>query len=145
MANAHIKPETRFWNNIIKTDTCWLWQGSLGNRYGALSVNNKKVLAHRFSYELHVGPIPVGLELDHLCRVPACVNPEHLEAVTHRSNVLRGESGSALAARQTHCMNGHELTPENCYEPTKENPRRCIACNRARAAPEAVRKELVTA
>lgn len=78
---------------------CWLWQGALNTKgYAVLSVGGRggrRHYAHRLSYEIHVGPIPAGLQIDHLCRVRRCVNPAHLEPVTNRENVLRG-----IAARQ---------------------------------------------
>lgn len=81
----------RFWSKVDKTDTCWLWTGS-GNPggYGLFLSNGKNQSAHRYSYKLHKGEIPAGLYLDHLCRVPACVNPDHLEPVTNRENGIRG-------------------------------------------------------
>ena len=93
---------------------CWLWiAGIAGGGYGSYWNGTKKVSAHRFSYEQTRGPIPQGLEIDHLCRQRLCVNPEHLEAVTHRENVLRGDGWTAHQARQTHCHRGHPLTPDN--------------------------------
>ena len=84
-----------FWFWVNKTDTCWLWEGNIAtNSYGLYTANfsgqRQTKRAHRLAYELMVGPIPDGLELDHLCRVRNCVNPAHLEAVTHQENVLRG-------------------------------------------------------
>jgi hypothetical protein len=83
--------EARFWEKVDKTDTCWLWTGSsdrLG--YGRFSTWPSVTLAHRFAYELLAGPIPDGLVIDHLCRTPSCVNPDHLEPVTQRENLRRG-------------------------------------------------------
>lgn len=72
---------------------CWVWCARLNrNGYGRLSVGGRELMAHRLSYEAHVGPIPDGLLLDHLCRVRQCVNPAHLEPVTHQVNTLRGEA-----------------------------------------------------
>jgi hypothetical protein len=85
-------PEERFWPKVCKTETCWLWT-AFKNRdgYGRFNAGgNQPVLVHRFAYELLVGPIAEGLELDHLCRVRACVRPEHLEPVPHRENLRRG-------------------------------------------------------
>lgn len=72
----------------------------------------RAVLAHRLAYEILVGPVPAGLTLDHLCRNRACMNPAHLEPVTMRANVLRGEAPAARQARRTHCRHGHPLIPE---------------------------------
>lgn len=95
---------------------CWVWTGYVGHSgYGQLEFRGKKYTAHRVVYESAVGEVPPGLVLDHLCRNRACVNPDHLEPVTHRVNILRGVSPSADHARMTHCTRGHELTPENLY------------------------------
>lgn len=85
--------------------------------------------SHRVAYELAKGPIPPGLQLDHLCRNPRCCNPEHLEPVTCRENVLRGVGIPAQRARMTHCDRGHELTPENIVP--SAGYRRCRTCYNA--------------
>ena len=90
--------------------------------YGRIRRNGKSLAAHRWAYEQAKGPIPEGLEIDHLCRNRACVNPDHLEAVTHAENNRR-----AAAARTT-CRQGHEWTPENTY--VWNGTRFCRACNR---------------
>jgi hypothetical protein len=96
------------------TETCWLWTGGkTGLGYGQLGVNGHKSLAHRWIYEVCNGPVPAGLELDHLCRIPRCVNPDHLEPVTHRINMLRGETLAAKEASKTHCPRGHSYSGEN--------------------------------
>lgn len=103
-------PVTRFWPKVDRRDTeeCWLWTSTANNKgYGAFYINGQMRLAHRFAYELLIGPIPEGLELDHLCRTPLCVNPSHLEPVTHAENMRRG---AEARGRQTHCKRGHDLS-----------------------------------
>lgn len=97
---------------------------------GYVALGKKRQLAHRAIYETLVGPIPAGLTLDHLCRNRWCVNPQHLEPVTARENVLRGEGLSARRARQTNCKRGHALTVDNVYAGRRE--RRCRICHAAR-------------
>ena len=123
----------RFWAKVDRgspTD-CWLWTaGTLRGGYGAFSPESgRQASAHRVAYELTHGSIPDGLVLDHLCRTPACVNPAHLEPVTHRENTLRGTAPTAVNARKTHCANGHEFTPDNTYV-TRNGGRNCRACHR---------------
>ena len=100
----------KFWSQVEKTDGCWLWTGTLGRGgYGRW----KRIYVHRTSYEMLVGPIPEGLSLDHLCRVRNCVNPDHLEPVTHRENVLRGTGPTSVNATKTHCVHGHPFDAVN--------------------------------
>jgi hypothetical protein len=82
---------------------CWLWTGVLANGYGRIKRGDKRLMAHRVSYELFRGPIPSGLTLDHLCRLRCCVNPWHLESVTMRENMLRGTSPAAQSAKRLVC------------------------------------------
>jgi hypothetical protein len=111
---------------------CWLWTGSYtGNGYGGFWTGERQVKAHRFSYEVHVGSIPTGMHLDHICRVRMCVNPDHLRVVTNRENALAGESFSAINARKTHCSRGHEFTPENTR--VRRGWRECRQCDSGRS------------
>lgn len=119
---ARLKPK------IDATDDCWIWRGSTSTvGYGQFHVWGRLVTAHRFVYELYVGPIPEGLVLDHLCRNRQCVNPAHLEPVTHRINILRGEGAGARNAAKEECPRGHPLTPEN-VRPSPRGFRRCSTC-----------------
>lgn len=113
---------------------CWEWRGKRDSGgYGVLCRNRNgkrcNLTAHRAAYEAWVGPIPEGLVLDHLCRNHACVNPDHLEPVTHRVNCMRGMSPGIAAARLGQCIKGHEFTAENTYRaPTgRRECRRCHA------------------
>lgn len=107
---------------------CWLWTGPTNEKgYGLTTVKGKTVRVHRIAYELWKGPIPPGLQIDHLCRTRNCFNPEHLEAVTPRENVLRGESSAALRARKTHCVHGHPFDDTNTAR-WPDGTRRCLTC-----------------
>lgn len=121
----------RFWSKVHKTDTCWLWTGyqSAGTGYGRIQAHRIRTSlpAHRVAYELMVGPVPAGAELDHLCGVRHCVNPHHLEAVSHHENVLRGNGIAARNARKTHCPQGHPLPPF-----VRGGIRRCATCRQRR-------------
>ena len=109
---------------------CWLWIGTKdGSGYGLLYINGHLVKAHRFAYELLVGSIPEGLTIDHLCRNRACVNPDHLEPVTMRTNLLRGNGWAAQNARKAHCPQGHPFDEQNTYYDPKGG-RRCRVCRR---------------
>jgi HNH endonuclease len=126
--------EMDIWRQVVVVDSCWWWTGCLTNHgYGVASWNGKQRPAHRVFYELRKGPIPEGLAIDHLCRNRSCVNPDHLEAVTLRTNVLRGISPAAIAAKLTHCIRGHELSGENISY-RNGTQRRCRVCNRERMA-----------
>lgn len=127
----------RFESKVAKSSAtnCWEWLDyKTIYGYGHFSpVAGKTVRAHRFAYELWIGPIPEGLVLDHLCRNRACVNPAHLEPVSVRVNTLRGIGISAQRARQTKCSSGHEFTPENTGTSSTGN-RRCRTCERLQKA-----------
>lgn len=120
--------DTRFWRGVkIKTNGCWIWLGSAVNGgYGDVYDRGRHVRAHRWTYETLIGPIPTGLELDHLCRTPSCVNPTHLEAVTHAENVRRGTGACAVHAQKTHCLRGHIFDDANTYR--DRHGRRCRTC-----------------
>lgn len=110
---------------------CWNWTGS-SDRYGFFYWQGKTVRAHRFAYEREVGEVPDGLELDHTCRNTHCVNPAHLEPVTHAENVARGDLGRARR-EQTHCKRGHELSDDNVYIHRNKKGwvrRQCKICRR---------------
>ncbi len=134
----------RFWSHVDGDgiEQCWLWTGTKSHDgYGAfaLDANHRGYRAHRYAYEQMVAPIPAGLQLDHLCRVRACVNPWHLEPVTQLVNVRRGARPA-----QTHCVHGHEFTPANTYEYRRgvRVTRICRECNRL--AVETYRQKVVS-
>lgn len=117
----------------IDESGCWIWTGRIRpDGYGIFERDHKSTLAHRLYYELHVGPIPGGLGLDHLCRNTSCVNPEHLEPVTGIENTRRGIAPPAENARKTHCPVGHPLSGENLYVAPKTGYRACKACRTQR-------------
>lgn len=108
---------------------CRVWDGALAKGYGKILLHGRFKGAHRVAYELERGPIPEGLVIDHLCRNPRCINPDHMEVVTHKENTLRGMSGHAVNARKTHCIRGHEFTEENTHVDYR-GYRICRACKR---------------
>lgn len=122
-------------NDTIDLNDCWLFACELSPQgYGVVPAYNRKKFVHRVMYEEYIGDIPEGFQIDHLCRVRSCVNPEHLEAVTPRVNVLRSSGIAAVNARKTHCIRGHEFTPQNTYLYGKEKSKRaCKACGSLRA------------
>ena len=124
----------KFWRKVEIDDPhlCWEWLGcKLWNGYGRITRKYKQILAHRYAYEKVRGAIPAGSVIDHLCRNRGCVNPFHLEAVSQKENVNRGETGSHNSSK-THCSKGHEFTSENTWTNNKTNQRQCKECNRTR-------------
>lgn len=129
----------RFWSKVRWDNPpsgCMEWRGTKARGgYGQVWLNGKYQMAHRISYEQMVGAVPVGRNLDHLCRNPSCVNPDHLEAVDHRTNILRGQGHAGRNARKTHCLRGHPFSVENTYNPPGNNRERvCRKCSRLRKA-----------
>jgi len=115
-------------DKILVGDECWEWIGATSGGYGGLKVDGRMAKAHRLVYELLVGPIPDGLELDHLCRNTSCVKPSHLEPVTHAENVRRGRAGENSKVK-TQCPQGHLYTGDNLV--VTNGRRVCRTCRNA--------------
>lgn len=110
--NPQVTLAERFWSKVDAEGDCWEWTAGKCRGYGLFRVQRQNVLAHRWAWEYLVGPIPEGLHIDHLCRNPPCVNPDHLEPVTQAENTRRGAAG-IWARSKTHCPQGHPYTGEN--------------------------------
>lgn len=111
---------------------CWLWMRSADSSgYGTLNLGGRTASAHRVAYEALRGPIPEGLQIDHLCHTRPCVNPYHMEPVTRRENVLRGYRSRREPKRYAACRRGHPLTPENVYVFAGDGHRTCATCRNA--------------
>jgi HNH endonuclease len=117
---------------VIDPGGCLLWQGRVSrDGYGRISVDGRTRQVHRVTWELFNGPIPEGLEPDHLCRVRRCAAPDHLELVTHRENMLRGQTIAAFNAAKTRCPSGHPYDALNTAI-RANGDRRCLECDRIR-------------
>jgi len=127
-----LPPEERFWAMVTKTDDCWLWTGGNDGRgYGRFEIRRRSYdgtipaitrMAHRYAYELLVGPIPDGCELDHVCEVRNCVRPDHVDPVTKQEHARR------TRMRKTHCKRGHELAGDNVV--IVNGARHCLSCRK---------------
>lgn len=119
--NVYLEPNTN----------CWIWLGASGStrnghsHYGHITINYKNKKVHRVVYEMLVGPIPKGEEIDHLCKATLCCNPDHLQPVPHSTNCQRGQAGKYQLLK-THCPQGHEYSSENTY--WYKNRRTCRIC-----------------
>jgi hypothetical protein len=128
--------QERIWRFVTRGEPgeCWPWLGAKNDGgYGMIGAGGKHggmLRAHRVMWEMERGPIPAGLECDHLCRNRACVNPRHLALVTHRTNTLRGAAPTALNARKTHCPAGHPYDEANTYHAPVTGWRQCRICRR---------------
>jgi hypothetical protein len=115
---------------------CWLWFASDdGNGYGAFWNGKAMIKAYRWAYEYFIGKVPIGLELDHLCENKMCVNPKHLEPVTHLENVRRGkcsETSGQWQRDKTHCPQGHSYSGDNLYIRPNGTGRGCRICRKER-------------
>lgn len=135
----------RFWSKVAESPSgCWIWTGGLSNGYSSFKYDGERIAGHLLTYRAMIGKVPVGLELDHLCRVRRCVNPYHLDAVPKRVNILRGEGPTARHARQDDCgKDGHGPYIVRTF---KAKARRvCRDCEREAAARSRARKRGVHA
>lgn len=118
-------------DRVVKTEGCWRWLGSHSRGYSYAWRAGRMRLAHREVYELLIGPVPPGKQLDHLCRNRGCVNPNHLEPVSQRENMARGICWERNRSK-THCPHGHPYDAANTSYMKGSKRRRCLTCHRER-------------
>ena len=129
-AEARAKLYKRFDPKVDKTSECWYWTAARTDKgYGTIGVEGRTCYAHRIAHERWIAPIPAGSHIDHLCREPACVKPDHLEAVTRKENVRRGSNG----ALKTHCKQGHPWTATHIYIRPGNGHKMCGTCSLERS------------
>jgi len=131
---ARKTPEERLMEKIEINEItgCWIFTGSINNKgYGQINVNGKLMYSHRLAYELFVGTLDPNLTIDHLCRVTDCCNSDHLEQVSMRENIMRGDTITAAHAKKTECPQGHLYDLANTYI-RPNGGRDCLACRDAR-------------
>lgn len=139
-----VKIKDKIWPRIIILENgCWQWTGSkTTGGYGNLNIGDRNYdYVHRVVYEMCIGKIPDGLTIDHLCRNRSCINPRHLEAVTNKVNILRGNSWWAIQVRKTHCILGHPFSPENTVR-DRDGARNCRRCIKIRSFWGGITKKL---
>lgn len=125
---ARRSPGERFWAKVEKSDGCWMWAGYRDRdgygKFVLVTPESCEWMAHRASWTLANGPIPKGMTVDHLCFQPGCVRPDHLRLLTHSEN-----SRNQRRATKTHCIHGHEYTPENTMRRADNGTRFCRTCH----------------
>lgn len=123
-----------FWRRVNKSEGCWIWSGAhFWAGYARVKYHGRDGVAHRVAWILTHGPVPDGLELDHLCRNRGCVNPSHLEPVTHRENEFRGMTIIRENMLKTHCKRGHPLSGDNLFI-RRVGARHYYACHKMHGA-----------
>lgn len=119
---------------------CWEWTGARSDGYGHIRSAGAVRLAHRVVWETLVGPVPEGMELDHLCRNRGCVNPDHMQVVTHRTNGLRGYGAAGQHARKALCPRGHPY--DMIVKNGGRTARGCLRCQAAKTRRYAAKKKV---
>jgi hypothetical protein len=130
LLNGHSDPEWRFWQRVEKTETCWLWTGAKAKfGHGSIYVDGKSLRAHTYSFLLHGGVVPEGMQVNHTCDTPGCVRPDHLYAGTQQQNVDdMNRRGRNYYSNRSECPKGHPYDEENTII-TKQGRRRCRKCH----------------